>query len=98
VSKWEDLEWAESCEDETINLNKTEYEQLKADLQAEKARADRSAKIHETYTDANGSVWNVPTAWGYAQACKAIEKHSARADKAEAKVTELVRALEQLKD
>ena len=33
------------------------------------------ASVEETYTDENGTVWNRPTAWAYAQACKALAEH-----------------------
>jgi hypothetical protein len=29
----------------------------------------------ETWTDENGTLWSRPTAWAYAQACKALHKH-----------------------
>src|SRR5690606_28042866 len=33
----------------------------------------------DTYTDENGTVWTRPTAWAYAQACKARDKWQAKA-------------------
>jgi hypothetical protein len=48
-------------------------------------QADRIAELSETWTDERGEVWSPPTAWAYAQACKALhaakaEREAARAD------------------
>src|SRR5690606_4007224 len=34
----------------------------------------------DTYTDENGTVWTRPTAWAYAQVCKARDKWQAKAE------------------
>lgn len=45
------------------------------ECQREKDRADRlDSKLNETFTDEQGTVWTRPTAWAYAQVCKALEK------------------------
>ena len=45
----------------------------------------RIVELSETWTDERGEVWSPPTAWAYAQACKALhatkaERDAARAD------------------
>lgn len=39
----------------------------------------RAPVADETYTDDNGTVWTRPTAWAYAQVCKALDKWRAAA-------------------
>lgn len=48
---------------------------VNAILDREKAEV-KTAELQETYTDENGKVWEVPTSWAYAQACKALHKHT----------------------
>jgi hypothetical protein len=49
----------------------------------------RIAELSETWTDENGTVWEPPTAWAYAMACKTMHAQRARAEAAEKRIAEL---------
>ncbi len=40
--------------------------------------AELEARLNETHTDENGTVWTVPTAWAYFAACRALEEHKSK--------------------
>lgn len=66
----------------TENASEAGQEVLEV-LTAEKARAEAAdAKLNETWTDEEGTVWRGPTAWAYGRACKALSEAKAELEKA----------------
>lgn len=86
----------ETAEAELTRL-RGEVERLTARAETAEARVrefeDALAEATKPYVDENGTVWFVPTAWAYAQACTA---RNSRAERAEARVKELETAVVQL--
>ncbi len=71
---------------DALEQSQEENKQLKFDLydkthlvatacHALKLQKQKLDKLQETYTDENGTVWETPTSWAYASACKALHKH-----------------------
>jgi hypothetical protein len=68
--------WAGEKEySKTLQEQLTAAEQAKAQAERERDRLqDRVVLLDEPWVDENGNAWNAPTAWAYAQACKALDK------------------------
>ncbi|HLG97103.1 MAG TPA: hypothetical protein VKX49_12390 [Bryobacteraceae bacterium] len=75
-----------------VNSLIAERDQLRA--KAEKAEA----RLNETFTDDDGTIWTVPTAWAYAQACKAVNARQLSAEKLAERAEEDSRRLREIRE